>query len=114
MLRLRYILRFGKHGNVLFIYKVLNANFFSAYNGKIAIKLPIGKQAASFGIMIIGDKVNDPDDIRHEYGHTQQFDDLGIFGYAIKVAIPSVVTNIIYQKKTIPDEINYYGSIWER
>ena len=21
---------------------------------------------------------------------------------------------IIYQKKTIPDEINYYGSIWER
>lgn len=67
--------------------KVLNANIVSAYRGAIAVKLPIGTDSLSFGIMIIGDEVGKREDsietIKHEWGHTEQYKDLDFCGYAI-------------------------------
>ena len=75
--------------------KVLDASLFAFYKGRLCIKLPIGENAFSFGVMFIGNNVGDRRDcintVRHECGHTVQFGELGVIGYLFNVAIPSVV-----------------------
>ncbi len=50
---------------------VLNAKHLAFYEGRLVVKLPMGRNAASFGIMFIGDGIISNDDVKHEYGHTK-------------------------------------------
>lgn len=94
---------------------VIDAHYFSSYKGKLVIKLPIGTNAFSFGIMFIGDDVGSRSDpietIQHEYGHTVQYDQMGFNDYLFDVAIPSVTANILQRQGKLP--YDYYGSPWE-
>ena len=73
--------------------KVLESNYFSAYKGKLVLRTNLSR-SGSFDILFIkrkGDK-NDvlPDEVRHEYGHTKQLDQLGIMKYTFCIGIPSL------------------------
>ena len=91
--------------------KVLDAHYFSSYKDTPVINPPIGYNAASFGVMIIGDKVDDEKDVKHEYGHRVQLDKQGLIRYTINVAIPSVTANILDRMEKLP--YDYYGAPWE-
>ena len=95
--------------------KVLNSNYFSSYQGKLSIKLPIKQNAFSFGAMFIGYDVDKRSDaveiIKHEYGHTEQLDEMGVIKYLDKVAIPSVTAYNLDKKGKLP--YDYYSSPWE-
>ena len=94
---------------------VLDAKFIAFYKGKMAVKLPIGSNAASFGVMFIGNDVKNRSDaidtIKHEYGHTKQFDKMGLVNYTMQVAIPSVTCNLLDRQGLLP--YDYYSSPWE-
>lgn len=90
---------------------VLESNFFSAYNNKLALKLPIGYYGVSFGIMGIGNKVTRPQVVVHEYGHTQQLDKMKVVKYTVAVAIPSLASNILDRHNKLTYE--YYSYPWE-
>ena len=95
--------------------KVLESNYFSAYKGKLVIRLPIGTNAFSFGIMFLGNDLGTGSDaiatVRHEYGHTQQLEKLGIWKYITQVAIPSVTAYRLDLKKDLP--YSYFTAPWE-
>ena len=84
---------------------------YTYYNGKLVIKLPIGKEAFSFGAMFIGDGVTDVNVVKHEYGHTVQFDSMGAWDYLINVGVPSLTGFIMYKKNKLP--YSYFTSPWE-
>ena len=87
---------------------VLDADYIAFYKGKIIIKAPIGENAFSFGIIVMGNKVTDVDDVRHEYGHAVHMSQIGIGPYLITSAIPSLIgfwTGIEYDY--------YYSQPWE-
>lgn len=90
---------------------VLKARFFSSYKGVFVLKLPIGKNAASFGILMIGNKVTDINIVKHEYGHRLQLKKLGFFKYLVRIAVPSITANLLNKMKKLP--YDYYGSPWE-
>ena len=94
---------------------VLNAKHVAFYKGKLVIKLPIGTNAASFGVIFLGDDVANRSDaidtVKHEYGHAVQFDRMGIIDYTTKVAIPSVTCNLLDRANKLP--YDYYSSPWE-
>lgn len=94
---------------------VLSSHFFSAYKGEVVVHLPIGANAFSFGFMVIGNNVATRPDavdvIKHEYGHTVQFNDYGIVKYTIFVAVPSIAGNLIDRAGLLP--IDYYAQPWE-
>ena len=71
---------------------VLESHYFSSYKGKFVLNLPIGRNAFSFGIIFMGTGVPDTEynTVKHEYGHTVQFDKMGMWNYTKDVAIPSV------------------------
>ncbi len=93
--------------------KVLDSNFFSFYKEKLVIKLPIGKNAASFGIIFMGNEVSSADAVRHEYGHTLQYKENGLLGYLGTVALPSVAVYWYDRLIGLPEDCSYYGSPWE-
>ena len=72
---------------------VLEAEDFAFYKGHLVIRTN-GNRSGSFGIMFITRETNSRPDaedvIRHEYGHTQQLEQLGIFKYALCIGIPSL------------------------
>lgn len=89
------------------------------YRGRLVIKTSlIGKDAFSFGVMVIGTgNVNDPagegiKTVKHEYGHTVQFDEYGILGFTAFVAIPSVIG--YHKDKNGTLGCYYYDQPWER
>lgn len=90
---------------------VLNAHFFSAYRDTFVLKLPIGQNAASFGIIFLGSGVRNADTLRHEYGHRVQYLRMGFWTFLFKVAIPSVTANVLDRMNRLP--LNYFGSPWE-
>lgn len=90
---------------------VLNAKYVAFYKGRVVVKLPIGNNAASFGIMFIGDGVSDIDDVKHEYGHTKQLLRMGPLVYATCVAAPSVNCNLLDRIGWL--KYDYYSSPWE-
>ena len=50
-------------------------------------------------------------DVRHEYGHTKQYDNMGPVKFIKDVAIPSMRG---YTKSSKGEKINYYAQPWER
>ena len=90
---------------------VLDAHFFSSYKGTLVLKLPIGKNAFSFGIIGIGHTAKEHNLVRHEYGHRLQLKNKGFWCYAVRVAIPSVTANILNRMGKLP--YDYYGAPWE-
>lgn len=90
---------------------VLSSNYFSAYKRTFVLKLPIGTNAFSFGIIVIGRGVRHKSMVMHEYGHKLQLKKYGLVYYLTKIAIPSVTANILSRKGKLP--YDYYGSRWE-
>ncbi len=94
---------------------VLNSHYFSVYQEALVIRLPIGQQAFSLGIMFIGDDVAsrpDPEKtVRHEYGHTVQYANMGLFGYIEEVGIPSLTAYYLKKQEQLP--YDYHSSPWE-
>ena len=90
---------------------VIEANYFSAYKGQLAVKLPIGDNAFSFGIMVIGDDVTSYNTIRHEYGHYLQLQEMGWGDFIINVAIPSVTGFILEEQGKL--QYPYLSLPWE-
>lgn len=88
--------------------KVINANYFSSYKGTIFLKVPIGRNAFSFGIVFLGNKNRDIYTVRHEYGHYLQLEELGFNKYIKYIAIPSMYG--YYSKVSYYD---YYSQPWE-
>lgn len=91
--------------------RVIDATYISAYKQVLVIKLPMGYNGASFGAIFIGDKIRDAQTVRHEYGHTRQLRDMGLYLYIVDVAIPSVLGNLLDRMERLP--YDYYGSYWE-
>ena len=92
-------------------HKVLDAHYFSAYKRVFVLKAPIGYSGASYGIILVGNKVKDVKLVKHEYGHYLQLKQNGILRYTKEVAIPSVRANIKYRKGKLGG--NYYSLPWE-
>lgn len=88
--------------------KVLEAHYFSAYKGKLVLRTNL-RRSGSFGILLISrwaEKRRAPEDeVRHEYGHTKQLDQLGAFRYLFCIGLPS-----FFQWGTDPE---YYRRPWE-
>ena len=87
---------------------VLDADYFAFYKGVPVTKLPIGDNAFSFGAIFMGDEVDDVDSVRHEYGHSVHFSQIGAKKYLLFVAIPSLFgywTDVAYS--------DYYSQPWE-
>ena len=93
---------------------VLNAEYIAFYNGVPVIKLPIGTDAFSFGVIFLGNDVGKRKDpiatVRHEYGHALHLRLAGEVSYTVFAFVPSVVGHHFggeeYQK-------NYYSQIYE-
>jgi len=88
--------------------KVLNAKYFSAYKGKLVIKMA-GFYGRSFylGAMFIspketGDSKYSTDVVRHEYGHSKQIERIGVIPYFFMIGIPSVFN----RRVPVPDYYN--------
>ena len=91
--------------------KVIDATYLSVYKQVLVIKLPMGYNGASFGVIFLGDNITSKDTVRHEYGHTRQLKDMGLYLYIVDVAIPSVMGNLLDRSEKLP--YDYYGSYWE-
>ena len=74
---------------------VLNAEFLTFYKGTLVVKAPIGTNAFSFGIIFLGNDVNQRGDaketVQHEYGHAVHFSQVGADNYLLYVAVPSLI-----------------------
>jgi hypothetical protein len=80
------------------------------YNGKLVIINPY-KGSFSFGFIVLSRKQQTSDVLRHEYGHTIQWDNMGVIGYIANVAIPSITINILEKQKKLP--YDYYSYPFE-
>ena len=93
--------------------KVLDANFFSVYNGVPVVKSDLlGNNAFSVGVVFMGNGTgNTAIDVKHEFGHSVQFAMLGCSEYMRKVAIPSITINCLDRLDKLP--YSYYGAPFE-
>ena len=91
--------------------KVLRAHYFSTYRRTTVLRVPIGRAAASFGILFIGRKVRSPETVLHEYGHRLQLQERGFWGYLFCIAVPSVCANLLWRMGLLRH--GYYESKWE-
>ena len=93
---------------------VLEAKRFAFYKGVPVVKLPIGTDAFSFGIMVLGDDVENRRDaietVQHEYGHAVHFQLAGVGSYAMNAFIPSVVGYWLGDENY---NANYYSYVYE-
>ena len=88
--------------------RVLESNYISAYKEHLVVRLPIGKNAFSFGALFIGKNNNDINTVRHEYGHAIHFDQIGLVNYSLFVGMPSLLgfwSDVGYDV--------YYSQPWE-
>ena len=73
--------------------KVLRSHYFSSYKGVLVVRTPL-RRSGSFGIIFLKKSacVSDYyiDEVKHEYGHTLQFEKLGAINYFFSIGIPSV------------------------
>ena len=90
--------------------KVLQARHFSSYEGKFVLKMP-GNDAFSFGVIFMGRDISDSDTVKHEYGHTVQLENMGVMGYLLNVAIPSVTAYNLDKNGNL--SYDYYTAPWE-
>jgi len=88
--------------------KVLDATLYSAYKGKLVIKMAgFGGRSFCLGAMFISPKesAGNKDSVnmvRHEYGHTQQIEKIGLLRYIFRIGIPS----LRYGRVPLPDYYN--------
>ena len=89
---------------------VFSANYFSCYKGAFVIKTPFD---ASFSFKIIGlsKTQQNADTLKHEYGHTVQFENMGMRKYIKEVMIPSLTINLLSRQEKLP--YDYYSYPWE-
>ena len=100
---------------------VLNAETISFYKGVPVIKLPIGVNAFSFGAIFLGEDVGNRidaiDTVKHEYGHSVHFSQIGPNTYTAMVMIPSMigfwsgVPNDIYYSQPYEYIADYLGGV---
>ena len=70
----------------------VKAEHFAYYNGVPIIKIPIGKEAFSLGfIILMGPDQNNPETVKHEYGHSVHYSQLGPVKYYKYAFLPSIV-----------------------
>ena len=69
---------------------VLNAKYFAFYKGKLVVKLPVDFVGFSVGVIFLGTDAKLDNDVKHEYGHTQQLEKYGLSTYLSHIALPSV------------------------
>ncbi len=89
---------------------VFSSNYFSSYKGVLVIKTPFD---ASFSFGFIGLSILDqePEALKHEYGHAIQMKIMGLRNYVTNVAIPSITINILDRQEKLP--YDYYSYPWE-
>jgi len=85
---------------------VIDAKFIAFYKGVPVVKIPTGKSSFSFGVIFMGDDVEQHDTVRHEYGHSVHFSQIGPHKYFKYVAIPSL-------KGFWGETEDYYSQPWE-
>ena len=94
---------------------VLEADGIAFYNGVPVIRLPIGWNAAFYGVIFLGDKYTNNqygrDTLNHEYGHSLQMDKYGPLLFTTNVATPSLVGNGLNRLGWLP--CNYFSLPWE-
>lgn len=90
---------------------VLNSTYFSAYKGVPVVRINSNSGSSfSFGFIGLDKNYADANTVKHEYGHTVQLDEHGLFEYILEVAVPSLINNYLDQKGKTD---NYYGAPWE-
>ena len=71
--------------------KVIDASYFSFYNGAPYVKIEaLDGNAFSFGVIFVGPNV-DEQTIKHEYGHFVHLCLIGPLKYTSKVVVPSLI-----------------------
>ena len=88
---------------------VLEAEYFAFYKGQLVIKQNwafTDGRSFSFGIMFLHENENTGDIVKHEWGHYVQLWGLGLEGYIVNVAIPSVLSDGL--------DPYYFSNPWER
>lgn len=72
--------------------KTLQSNYFSAFKGVLVFRTN-GTRSGSFGVIYptreTNNRQNPEDVVRHEYGHTVQYEELGPIKYALCIMLPS-------------------------
>ena len=63
------------------------------------------------GIIGLGTLHQNITSLNHEYGHTVQLENKGIWNYVVDVVIPSLTTNILRRMNKLP--YDYNGAPWE-
>lgn len=96
--------------------KVVASNYFSAYEGRLYIKLPTTNFGGlSLGVIFI-DRAVDNNTVMHEYGHTKQLEQMGLLRYLIEIGIPSLTGSILSNNDQVfvnGKWISYYSLPWE-
>ena len=94
--------------------KVLDAKVGTFYKGVPVVKLPIGTDAFSFGIIFLGNDVGKRLDaietVRHEYGHAIHYRMAGALSYTVTAFVPSVIG---YHFGGEEYQANYYSQVYE-
>ena len=101
--------------------KVLESNYFSNYKGTFLLRTNF-KRSGSFGWIFLSRNANERpapvDVVRHEYGHTQQFKEIGCFKYIFGVLIPSALSGGVPREVyyNLPFEVtaDIYGGVESR
>ena len=90
----------------------MNSHYFSSYKGKLVLRhsIPGFTSWAIFGTIFLNrkniDNENGRNTLNHEWGHTQQEEQMGTLSYIVNIALPSVANMI----KGTGD---YYSQPWE-
>jgi len=90
---------------------VFSANYFSNYKGVFVIKTSLFDAPFSFGVIVLTPQHQYADALNHEYGHYLQLEKYGLVQYFTKIAVPSLVCNLIDRVGWLP--WYYYNSPWE-
>ncbi|MCL1890841.1 MAG: hypothetical protein FWG00_02275 [Coriobacteriia bacterium] len=92
--------------------RVVSSHFFSWYKGHLVLRMAgLGGRSFSFGILFLSSKLSAtaPSTIttlKHEYGHTVQFDLLGPRTYLLHIGRPSMRSGSVPYR-------DYYNLPWE-
>jgi hypothetical protein len=74
------------------------------------IKTPF-ENSFSFGFIGLSRYQKNPENLKHEYGHSVQMKNMGPRKYIVDVMIPSVTINILDKQNKLP--YDYYSYPWE-
>jgi len=97
-------------------YSCLEGGIISSYRNKLVLRPEFMKNAGfSSGFILIGSDISSNlagvELLRHEYGHTRQYENMGILPYTAFVVIPSVTCFALNNTGKL--EYDYYSLPWE-